>query len=314
MKVLLIGTGYMSKEYVKVLKGLNVNFVVVGNSYEKSKQFKEETGIVPFIGGIEKFMENNKINDYFIINAVSTEKLYQITIKLLENNAKNILIEKPGGLFKKEIENLYNLSEEKKAHLYIAYNRRFYASTLKAKEIIESVGKVTSFNFEFTEWSHIIEKLNKPLKVLNKWFLANSTHVADLAFYLGGFPKEISCFTSGSLDWHPSASIFTGSGVSENDALFSYFANWESAGRWSIEVLTNEFKLIFKPLEELKIQKKGSVKEENIVLDNELDVKFKPGLYKQVEAFFNNSKELCTISQQLKNFKIYELIANYGFN
>ena len=37
-----------------------------------------------------------------------------------------------------------------------------------------------------------IEKLNKVPGIKENWFLGNSTHVVDLAFYLGGKPKQIS--------------------------------------------------------------------------------------------------------------------------
>ncbi|MBK7669701.1 MAG: hypothetical protein IPJ32_21655 [Sphingobacteriaceae bacterium] len=63
--------------------------------------------------------------------------------------------------------------------------------------------------------------------------------------------------------------------------LFSYHANWESAGGWKLELHTNERKLIFKPMEELHMQLKGKgeiVKQE---LKNEFEVNFKHGLYLQ---------------------------------
>ena len=311
-KVLLIGTGYMGIEYTKVLKDLNIEFIVVGNSVDSCIEFEKNTGIKAKDGGIEKFIKNNKIDDYYVINAVNAEKLYKTTKLILENNVKNILVEKPAALYKEEINHLYNLSKEKNSNVFVAYNRRFYASTLKAKQIIENDGGVTSFNFEFTEWSHEIEKLDKPKEILERWFLANSTHVVDLAFYLGGLPKKISCYTFGSLNWHPTASIFSGSGVSENEALFSYFANWESAGRWSVEILTKKNKLIFRPMEKLQIQKRGTIKSEYVKIDYRLDEKYKPGLYLQTKMFINNKFDcFCSIEHQLNIFKFYYKVANY---
>ena len=74
---------------------------------------------------------------------------------------KNILVEKPAGLNKQKIMEVSELAKEKDAQVYVAYNRRYYASVLKAQEIIAEDGGVTSFNFEFTEWAHVIEKLQK---------------------------------------------------------------------------------------------------------------------------------------------------------
>lgn len=50
------------------------------------------------------------------------------------------------------------------------------------KKIIAEDGGITSFNFEFTEWAHVIEKLDYPREVFENWFFVNSTHVVDLAF------------------------------------------------------------------------------------------------------------------------------------
>ena len=53
---------------------------------------------------------------------------------------------------------------------------------------------------------------------------------------------------------------FSGAGISISGALFSYQANWQSAGRWSVEILTKKNRLILCPLEELKVQKRGVLK------------------------------------------------------
>jgi len=63
-------------------------------------------------------------------------------------------------------------------------------------------------------------------------------------------------------------------------------------------------------MEELKIQKKGSVEVVGVEIDNQLDLDFKPGLYKQVEAFLSDEKDerLLTIEGQFKHLDFYEKI------
>ena len=130
--------------------------------------------------------------------------------------------------------------------------------------------------------------------------MSNSTHVVDLAFNLGGLPKELASYTSGSLDWHPSASVFCGAGKSDKNALFNYAANWESAGRWSIEILTKNHKLILRPMEKLQIQNRGSIALNFVSdIDYSLDEKYKPGLFLQTNNFIAcNFNNLCSIHQQ----------------
>jgi len=309
----LIGAGVMAQDYIRVLQGLGRKFVVIGRGEESAKKCSEVTQCGVVVGGLERYLKSNPNIVSHAIVAVGAESLYHVVLQLLNYGVKNILVEKPGALYKWQFDKLCYLSKRQEASVFIAYNRRFYASVLRGKKIVEEDGGVSSFNFEFTEWSHVIETLDKPKEVKGRWFLANSTHVADLAFYFGGKPKEISCYTSGGLSWHPSASIFSGSGISESGSLFNYFANWEAPGRWSVEVLTRMHRLIFRPLEKLKIQRKGEIHSticEDV--DYSLDEVYKPGLYLQTKAFLeNNYNNMCSIQEQYRMIDVYNMIANY---
>ena len=82
------------------------------------------------------------------------------------------------------------LSKKNQSKIFVAYNRRFYNSSIEAIKIINNDGGVLSFNFDFTEIVKKVEKLKLPKKVKENWFLCNSTHVVDLAFFLCGFQKK----------------------------------------------------------------------------------------------------------------------------
>lgn len=308
-RVLLVGTGNIAIEYAKVLKALDVTFTVIGRGETNAKIFKDKTGVIPSTGGIEKYLETDSQYYTHAIVAVSVDQLKHTTICICKKNIPYILVEKPGGIDFDEVSELYDEHLSYNSEIFIAYNRRFYASVMRSKEIIKEDGGVTSFSFDFTEWSHVVSKLEKPRKVLENWFLANSTHVIDLAFYLGGNPMEFSTFVSGGLDWHPSGSIFAGAGVSVTGALFSYQANWEAPGRWGVEVLTKYHRLILRPLEELHCQRLGSVKIEQVDLNDELDVLYKPGLFRQSQNFlFSENCELLSLTMHLQNLNHYKKI------
>ena len=308
----LIGSGGMAIDYVKVLQGLELEFSIIGRGQQSAKACEEVTGCDVIAGGLASYLATKPSVPTHAIVAVGVEKLHETTLQLLEYGVQYILVEKPAGLNKSEVEAVYLKAKEKNARVCVAYNRRFYASVLKAREIINEDGGVTSFNFEFTEWAHEIEKLTKADGVKEYWFLGNSTHVVDLAFYLGGKPKEISTYTAGSLDWHPAASVFSGAGISENGALFSYQANWESAGRWSVEMLTKKHRLILRPMEKLQIQKKGSVAIEFVECDYKLDEAYKPGLFLQTKNFILGAEAtLCDIEYHAGMMDKYNSIASY---
>lgn len=307
--ILLVGTGPMGTEYAKILLDMGKKIIAVGKDGKSLLDFKKETGIEAIGGGITKWLKNNENHPDKAIVAVTENMLGTVALELIKAGIKSLLIEKPGGFNFNEIRTVDREAKKYQTKVCIGYNRRAYASVEKAKEIIKKDGGVTSFNFEFTEWGHIIAPLKKAKGVKEQWFLHNSTHVIDLAFFLGGEPKKISSYTAGGLSWHPKASVFAGAGVTEKGAIFSYQANWEAPGRWSVEILTKKHRLIFRPLEKLQIQNIGSVATSEVKINDKYDLKFKPGLYKQILSFLNNDfKELCSIKEQVRNLKFYKII------
>lgn len=287
----LLGTGLMSSDYAKVLIDLDCEFVTIGRGVENCEIFEKQFNKSTISGGLDLYLKSRPKLPSAVIVSVGIESLAQTCHLLLEYGVKKILLEKPGVGYASEIDDLASKSLECKAEIYLAYNRRFYSSVLKANEIIKQDGGVTSFNFEFTEWSHVISKLKKHKAEHQNWFLGNSTHIIDTAFFLAGEPKSLSAFYKGSLKWHPSSSIFAGAGETVNGALFSYQANWESPGRWVIEVLTKKHRLIFKPIETLQIQEIGSVALNAVKINDELDIKYKPGLFLQTKSFLDNKND-----------------------
>ena len=311
--VLLVGSGYMAREYAKVLTALRINFQVAGRGEENCKTFLEAyPGVKITSGGLEKLKLPADCSHAIVASSVNA--LFDNTRNLLKKGVTRILLEKPGGSTGREIEKLAAIVKEKRATVLLAYNRRFYASVRKAKECIEEDGGVLSYNFEFTEWPHTIETLAVPDKIKQHWFLANSTHVVDTAFYLGGKPKKMTAIKNDSLDWHSSAAIFAGAGITEKGSLFNYQANWKSPGRWSIEMLTSRRRLILRPMEKLQIQHHRSVFISEMEIDDQIDKDFKPGLFLQTKNFLaGEDKEFCTISDQRKMVKkYYNKIAGYS--
>lgn len=309
----IIGAGNMAREYTKVLNSLGEDFVVVGRGEESAAQFEKDMGIPVIRGGVEKYCDEGGCTDYAVV-AVNPLVLADATNCLLAHGVKHLLVEKPGGMTHSEIADLAKKAKEYNAAVYVAYNRRFYTSTIHAREMIEADGGATSFNFEFTEWAHVIRGYSFPKQELEGWLMANSTHVIDLAFYLGGLPESICCYMDGEIDWHPVASRYSGAGKTKDGVLFSYKANWASAGRWSVEVLTDKRKYLLEPLETLKIQEKGFVKIDPYEIDDEIDKKYKPGLYLQTKAFLENDrKSLIDIEKHARMSNIYEAIETNGY-
>ena len=311
MHLWLIGSGSMAQDYAKVLQSLHNEFVVIGRGETSAQNFQEKTGVPVKTGGLTEVLSSNSAPEMAIV-AVGVEQLAPVTSALIQAGTKRILLEKPGGLNASELADLSQLAKTQQVEVLLAYNRRFYASTLHAEEIIADDGGATSMHFEFTEWSHQLQHIQKAPGVMEHWVLGNSSHVLDLAFYLGGFPQEWKGWSAGGVSWHPITSRFCGAGVTESGVLFSYFADWEAPGRWGIEVMTRKHRLIFRPMEQLQLTPLGSVCAEAVEIDDQLDREHKPGLYRQTEAFLRQKSErFCTLEDQVRHAKLFSEIAGY---
>ena len=303
-KVFLIGTGQMAIDYLTVLKDLDYDTKVIGRGNASALKFGSKTGIEPFIGGFQEYLLKNSLpENAYVIIATGTEALMPSLLLALQAGAHKVLIEKPAAI---SIEELVKNEEKLKPYsekVFVAYNRRFYASVAEAKRMIEKDGGLQTIHFEFTEWAHIIDPLKKAPGVKENWFFANSTHVVDLAFYLAGQPEKWQAYSkAGTLTWH-SKTKFSGAGITNRGVLFSYLSDWESAGRWGIELLTQNRRIYLKPLESITVQEKGSISSFEYNFDNSLDLEFKPGLYRQTSAFLEENVGILKIEEHIKNSK-----------
>lgn len=310
-KVLLVGAGVMAMDYQKVLTHLNLDFDVIGRSESNANTFAEKTGIKPITGGLENYLKKTTIEKgTFAIVATGAENLLKSLFALFRAGVEKILIEKPAAL---SIQELLDSEEELRPYfdkVFVAYNRRFYQSVQTAEKLIKEDGGIKTLHFEFTEWSHLITDAPILPEVKANWFFINSTHVIDTAFFLAGMPMQLNCFSQqGCLSWHQRTN-FTGAGITDKNVLFSYFSNWESAGRWVIELMTEKRRIIFRPLEGIMIQEKGSVVQSVYEFDDKIDKEFKPGLYQQVKHFIDNKNDrLLSIDLHIFNCKnVYQKI------
>lgn len=311
--VWLVGSGNMSIEYAKVLRALNVNFLVIGRGAISAKHFQESTGIPVFIGGVQNALEQLPLPKAAIV-ATGISDLANTSLALLEVPQLRLLVEKPAALFHEELISIHRKATSLNSNVFVAYNRRFFASVAELRKRLSAEGGATSAVAEISEWSHIIEKLHKSDLELQRWLIANTSHVLDLMFSIIGAPQDskLSSYVSGRLPWHHSGAVFTGAGISSHGIPFSYHGNWHAAGRWGLEVTTRENKYILRPLEMLQRIHIGEVNPSSVQIDSALDLKYKPGLYLQTECFLNwKLDQLCTLNEHLSHFHIYSSVAGY---
>ncbi|MCI4662847.1 MAG: Gfo/Idh/MocA family oxidoreductase [Neomegalonema sp.] len=299
----LIGSGNMGKAYEAVLADLEQERAVIGRSESGAAAFTQASGTPCQSGGLARALERSGAAPQKAIVATNVGELAGNCLSLIEAGCREILVEKPAGLDPGEIDRVAEAARAAGARVLLAYNRRFYGATRLARRFIEEDGGVVSFFFEFTELADRVGASAQPDDVKANWFYANSTHVVDLAFHLGGMPSALDARVLGGLDWHPKAERFVGSGVSESGAAFAYWADWNAPGRWAVEVNTAKRRLLLKPMEQLQVQHRGAFAIEPVPLEDDLDTRFKPGLWRQTHAFLTGEGAEAFIDIEAHAFK-----------
>lgn len=312
--VLLVGAGPMAQAYAKVLQALEVPFTTLGRGEASARAFEQATGAKAGTGPLDRQLDALARLPERAIVAVSAVELANTSHALIGRGVRALLIEKPAGLSGAEIGRLNEAARQAGTVAYVAYNRRFYAATRKAQELIAESGGVSSFKFDFTEATARIAQLNKDPRELAAWFLGNSTHVVDLAFFLGGTPSELTSQVGGTLSWHPPGATFTGCGRTTGGAFFSYHADWTAPGRWGVEILTPKLRLVMQPMEELQMQQHGSFALQKVEIEDTLDKTFKPGIHQQVAAFLGgpDAAGLLSLDEHARHMAVYDAMLSAG--
>jgi predicted dehydrogenase len=263
-KVLIIGAGFIAKEYFQALRVMGIGDVkAISCTEESARKWMGTCDCVCLPGGyLDQVILRSEEFDLIII-ALPVHLLKSAAQYVADCGQKNILVEKPASLYSEELRS-WGESLDQSTRVRIAYNRLVYPNLLKLRDLTIDDGGIKSCHYMFTEWIHTIN-FNKDRKnAYDRWGISNSSHVISMAHSLVGMPKQLSTFKAGGLPWHKNGSRFTGAGITESDILFSYHADWNSAGRWGIEVTTEKQAYRLIPLEELYMCRKGSIQWEKI--------------------------------------------------
>lgn len=311
---LVIGVGKMGAAHLQALEALAPDSLTGWAPISYSRTVERNVGVA-IVRRDQLEVTLAEVRPTHVVIASPVETLTPIAIKIMKAGVKHILIEKPAALDQHECSLLMNCATETGAEIYVAYNRRFYASVRGALSHMRAAGEsIESILFEFNE-AMPPEGPSATPEVKARWLLANSMHVIDAAFHPVGLPDmQHSQFQHfGGLSWHPTASIFVGSGVTMTGVPFAFHANWDAPGRWGFEWMTKSTRYVFRPMEKLSIMPRGRFDLKPIVLDDEIDTQFKPGVYYQNKAFLEGERAagLVTLSDAFLLIPLAQKIAGY---
>lgn len=283
----VVGYGFMGRHYVKALQALGVGRIQVCSLFKGSlEELEGVRGVTTMAGGYRLF-DTPSLSGELGIVATPTAVLASAAEHLAACGFRKILIEKPVSLWSTHIRQLDDSLGDLGVEAVCAYNRLAYPSFIEARARTCQEGGITSCTYTFTEIIGADWTDRYPAEELARWGIANSLHLIGMAHGLIGLPARWSGHRSGRLSWHPTGSVFVGSGRSQRDVPFAYQADWGSKGRWSVEVNTRETSYRLCPLEKLYAKASSLGEWENVCVST-FDTGIKAGIAEQIAAMLSD--------------------------
>ncbi len=308
LKIAFIGAGYMASEHLKAFStfdNIEITGIFSRTKERASSLSKKYKGLKAFDSIKELYTSTNA--DLVVI-AVPELACFSICAEAFKYSW-TLLIEKPVGHTFSEAREIEKLANKYNSKVYVAFNRRFYDSTLQLKRHLESTNGKRLVTIQDQEDPGAALAAGQPKKVVDNWMFANSIHLID---YFSQFCRGQHICTNVIQRWEPShpAPVLAELEFSSGDIGF-YQALWNAPGPWSVAVSTAELRAELRPIEQLHLQFSGS---RNITSANiaNLDEEYKPGLWKQAEQAINATlginNELPTLEDANKSMSLVNSI------
>ena len=243
-KIAIIGAGYMAEEYLKVFSKKKIILeAIYSRTITKSEILRKKYKIKKIYKSLNDFKKDNVINALII--TVNPESLQRL-LNSLDIFKYRILCEKPVGINFEQTKKI--ISKVKNKHFYVALNRRFYTSNIKAYNLLNKNKGKRLISIRDQELQNSKSKLYN--KNLMYW---NSVHLIDyINIYARGKLvkiKRLKKFNDNKFSENISRLIFS----SQDEVL--YHCNWNSPGPWSINIIRKNDSVEMKPLENLVQEK-----------------------------------------------------------
>ncbi len=197
IKIAIIGAGLIGRKRAKALPQEVKLKTVCDVNLELAKSFAKEFNCLA-TNKVEEIFSDKEIEA--VIIATPNGFLFELAVKAIDAG-KHVLLEKPGGRNKKEIEDTYNAWKKKKGVVFFGYNHRFHPAIAKAKEIVDSkqFGPVLFMRAKYGHGGRIgYEKewrFNKELSGGGE-LVDQGSHLIDLTNYFIGPLSKIKSSTN----------------------------------------------------------------------------------------------------------------------
>lgn len=279
VRIGLIGAGAIACKHLDIIRDIDwIEAVgITSRTKGKAESLAREYEIPVCVNDLDTLIKKAKPDALMVL--VSADQIYRVCSCAIPFGLP-LFIEKPPGLTPDETKNLVKLAEKYCVNTMVGYNRRFYSIFHKGIEIIRKNGELLGVRVDGHErfWK-LADKLKESVR--SQWIYANNTHTIDLLRFFGGEPSKISAISHSRVE--KNGDQFAAVMELESGAIGHYVAHWYSPGGWGVVLYGEGATVEFKPLESGRWTNRQF--ETFDIEPDDVDIKYKPGFYAQMEAF-----------------------------
>jgi predicted dehydrogenase len=283
-RIALVGYGNFAPRHLEVLRAQGATVVASCNRSEAGRRrAATEGGIPATYATIAEMLERERPDG--VVCAASFESQYQSGLELLSAGVPTLL-EKPPGTSVAELDQLRAAAARQGTPVMVALNRRHYSVFRKA---VEDAGGPEAIRGVFIDWSEdprllLSRKMAPTLVALNTF--RNSIHGLDLLAFLAGALEAPSLVTR--YHGEPFRWLAALQGLSARGTVATFQTTWNAPGRWQVQIVADDRRYLFAPLESCRVLQG---KEERLIEPDEIDVRFKAGMWRQAQHFLRMIEE-----------------------
>lgn len=279
----IIGAGWAARQHLEVIRHVKGMQAVGITSRTKSKaqNLARAYGIGVCTDDVQSLIDKAKPDALMVL--VSPDQMYKVAASVIPFGLP-LFLEKPAGLTPEENLKLMHLAKKYSLLSMVGFNRRYYSVFHKGMKIIKDNGRLLGVGVEGHERMWRVRQANHfSEKVLRQWLFANSTHTIDLLRFFGGEPANIYSLVHKYSETR--GDQFAAIMDLKSGTIGQYVSHWYSPGGWRVVLYGEGVTVEFKPLENGRWVDKNFKTHE--IIPEKADVQFKPGFFRQMEAFGN---------------------------
>lgn len=285
-KIAIVGAGNMATEHARAFASLpDVSIVgICSRSPEHAADLARAYGARSF-NDVREMYEATRAD--VVVVAVNELSMPAIATTCFEY-PWTCLLEKPVGIDVQQAEEILAASVSTSAKCYVALNRRSYGATRRAIQELDADPSPRLIDVLDQQDMAGARALGQPELVVQNYMFANSIHLIDYMHIFGrGKVTGVDHISS----WDRERPGFVAAAVHfDSGDTAVYQAVWDGPGPWAVSVTACQMRLELRPLERLRIQRRGERRLTEITQDPD-DVEFKPGLRHQAALVLSSLQQ-----------------------